>query len=258
MDTSRIDDFIHVMQNPSTPIIVRGKIRRGENFHEFNKSIICKEREFEKCIIELCLVYGDNVNKALSIYRDKLISVRSRYKVFIKNAKNDEPKFVRSFYMLMWDIAQMAIKYIDKIINKEENVVNTPTYAKKQKMQNTSDVYYATNYTNKQLRRVYKYLIDNGHLEADNLLSDFIYFFTGRGKKVNDCLKWKSSKVGLAYFIDAIIVKGGTKDKQFWKKAETIFRESNLANKYSQSVKNKDNSQNEKIANDIKRLLKIK
>lgn len=254
MDTSRIDDFIHVMQNPSTPIIVRGKIRRGENFHEFNKSIICKEREFEKCIIELCLVYGDNVNKALSIYRDKLISVRSRYKGFIKNAKNDEPNFVKSFYMLMWDVAQMSIKYIDKIINKEENVVNTPTYAKKQKMQNTSDVYYATNHTNKKLKRVYKYLVENGHLEKDNLLSDFLYYFTGKGKKANNTLKWSTkyrAKVNLAFFL--IAITGGDRSNECWKKAESIFGVTGLAQSYNQAPEISISER--QISRDVKKLL---
>ena len=85
------------------------------------------------------------------------------------------------FFSFIIKLISKEIMFIDKITNKEENVVNTPTYAKKQKMQNTSDVYYATNQTNKKLRRVYKYLIENGHLEADTPLPDFLYYFTGKG-----------------------------------------------------------------------------
>ena len=157
--------------------------------------------------------------------------------------------------MLMWDVAQMAIKYIDKIINKEENVVNTPTYAKKQKMQNTSDVYYATTHTNKKLRRVYKYLIENGHLEKDNLLSDFLYYFTGKGEKVNNILKWSTkyrAKVDLAFFLVAIV--GGDRSAECWNKAKTIFGVTGLAQSYNQAPETSISER--KISKDVLDLLK--
>ena len=120
-----------------------------------------------------------------------------------------------------------------------------------------SSIHYKMNLSDTKLEKIYNYLVENNHIERENLLPDFIYFFTGRGKNVNDGLKWKSDKVRLAYFIDTIIEECGSKEKKFWKKAEIIFGERGLGNKYNQALKkNIDNSQNEKITTDVRKLIK--
>ena len=281
MDIQRIADYMDAVDIKHCGTNILSCLRKKQWLQEYGEMVRAKRKDFDACILEWCMEYGANATRSLVVYKEELEKNQKGYRhekklfaslinsngellkplltspfdevpVQIEMPNDKDNATIKNFFNAMLLELGDAIRYIDKMMDiYSHNTTDTNDDA-------TANVHYTTTFSNKELKRVYKYLIGNGHLDADNLLSDFIHFFTGRGKKVNDCLKWKSSKVGLAYFIDAIIVKGGTKDKQFWKKAETIFRESNLANKYSQSVKNKDNSQNEKIANDIKRLLKIK
>lgn len=260
MDIQRIADYMDAVDIKHCGTNIFSCLRKEQWLQEYCEMVRAKRKDFDACILEWCLAHGVDAARSLVVYKEKLEWYQKCYddefNRFVCSSKNFEENEIIIFFKFMREETLKSMLFIDKIINEYGKIDMPNTDDKTDKK--ITNVYYATNHTNKKLRRVYNYLIDNGHLDADTPLSDFLYFFTGRSKKVNDCLKWKSSKVGLAYFIDAIIVKGGTKDKQFWKKAETIFRESNLANKYSQSVKNKDNSQNEKIANDIQRLLKIK
>lgn len=289
MNIQPILDYLDVVATSNCSANMLLCIKNEQGLQEYSDMVRSKRKDFESCILEWCMQHGANAALSLTIHKEKLEGYKKNYEhqkkmfislinrmgetlepfltspfladdspapICIEKPNDKENKRIKNYFgFILFEVGD-SIRFIDKMIDAYGKIEIPDTADKTDKK--ITNVYYATNHTNKKLRRVYNYLIDNGHLETDNLLSDFIYFFTGRGKKVNDCLKWKSSKVGLAYFIDAIIVKGGTKDKQFWKKAETIFRESNLANKYSQSVKNKDNSQNEKIANNIQRLLKIK
>ena len=79
-------------------------------------------------------------------------------------------------------------------------------------------------------------MIENGHLEADNLLPDFLYYFTGKGKKANHRLRWSTkyrAKVDLAFFLVAIV--GGDRSAECWNKAKTIFGVTGLAQSYNQA-----------------------
>lgn len=265
MDTSRIDDFISIMYTVSFDKKVLDIIKTGGNLHEYQKGIYQKRKDFESCVIDLCLKYGDNTDKALLIYRNRLVDCqelqenrRERPKMYAQMYEEYTDKELASldvFFSFIIKLISKEIMFIDKITNKEENVVNTPTYAKKQKMQNTSDVYYATNHTNKKLRRVYNYLIDNGHLEKDNLLSDFLYYFTGKGEKVNNILKWSTkyrAKVDLAFFLVAIV--GGDRSAECWNKAKTIFGVTGLAQSYNQAPETSISER--KISKDVLDLLK--
>ena len=274
MDTSKLDNFVRIVQDESHNLKIVKLLRASDNLREYRRNIQHKETVFESAVVEFCCMYGDNANKALGLYRDKLICGYKRQQArsnqhSLSSLPESERNHINLFYRIFLSVILKAIKCLDNILSMDSS---QELHQSKQKVYSINDddlhneqdeiseaksIHYTTTFSNKELKRVYNYLVDNGHLEQDNLLSDFIYFFTGRGKKVNNGLKWKSDKVRLAYFIDTIIVKGGSKEKKFWKKAEIIFGEVGLANKYSQTAKNNNNSQNEKLANGIKRLLKI-
>jgi hypothetical protein len=74
--------------------------------------------------------------------------------------------------------------------------------------------------------------------------------------EIVDGLDKDAKKVRLAYFINTIIKGGRDQDKSYWKKAEIIFAVKGLANSYSMSNSNNDNTSNEQFVDDIEKLLK--
>lgn len=292
MDTSRLNDFVDMVDTNYHTAKVFGIIKRI-GIDEYRKDVRQKEKAFEQCVIEFYLEYGNNTDRALGIYYDKLIH---GYKILYRQIMKLPPLYLGDsntrqlcyFYTYLIDYSLKAIKYISKILKtnyrqdiqdkrKIDGFINdTPQQNKQNEPLNknracamhdadlqketdasssATNVFYTTNYTNKQLKRVYKYLIENGHLEADNLLSDFIYFFTGRGKKVNNCLKWSSergAKVNLAFFL--IAITGGERKTKIWKKAKVIFNKTGLAQSFNEAPE--ASIYERKISQDVLDLLK--
>ncbi len=282
MDTSRIDEFVRYIddfQRVEVAIINKRTEARSAyiELHE-------KYNAFEKCIYELCVDKGNNITILLLVYRDKLNDSlsKTRWKLnhYLQNDGEKTPIYikVRGFVKLSHELCFKAIKCLDRLLhyhgmkkecthdNTENNTmtskhcptVGTPSL-NNDTTTKTNDVYYTTSFSDKTLEKVYDYLIKRGCLHPETLLSDFIYYFTGRGEKAKDGLKWKgkdAKKVRLAYFINTIIKGGRDQDKSYWKKAEIIFAVKGLANSYSMSNSNNDNTSNEQFVDDIEKLLK--
>ena len=289
MDTSKLDDFVDMVDTNYHTAKVFGIINRI-GIVEYRKDVRQKEKAFEQCVIEFYLEYGNNTDRALGIYYDKLIH---GYKILYRQIMKLPPLYLGDsntrqlcyFYTYLIDYSLKAIKYISKILKtnyiqdiqdkrkidgfiNDTNQQNEPLNKNRACSMHDADlqketkvlscakrVYYATNHTNKKLRRVYNYLIDNGHLEADTPLPDFLYYFTGKGKKANNRLKWIKkyrSKVNLAFFL--IAVTGGDRSEECWKKAEIVFGETGLAQSYNQAPETSTSQR--KISREVEKLLK--
>lgn len=271
MDTSKLDNFVDMIDTTHSKPNVLWLIKHvGSN--EYRKDIRQKEMAFEKGVIEFYLEYGDNTDRVLRIYYDKLIlGYKTLYKarkrlplIYLATESERQQSY---FYTLLIDNSLKAIKYISKILNIDyrqdlQDKKKIAIFANDDDLQNikyeplnTNSVHYTTNLSDKKLKIVYEYLIENEHLEKDTLLSDFIYFFTGRGKKVNNGLRWsskKGEKVNLAFFLQAII--GDDPKAKVWKKAEDIFGKKGLAQSYSEAPETSLHAR--KISRDVQRLVK--
>lgn len=203
------------------------------------------------------MTYDSNVFLNLTIYKEKLTWYQKGYDVefdrFVCSSKNLGENEIIIFFKFMRNELFESIRFIDKIIN-EYGKIDMPNTCNMTADKDTN-VHYTTTFSDKKLKKVYDYLIENGHLEKDTLLSDFIYFFTGRGKKVNNGLRWsskKGEKVNLAFFLQAII--GDDPKAKVWKKAEDIFGKKGLAQSYSEAPETSLHAR--KISRDIQRLIK--
>lgn len=271
MDTSRIDEFVSFLRDFDR--VEQSIIRK----HPISARLNDKYKAFEHCIYELCVEHGESITILLLVYRDKLnnsltaLNIRLDFYLRFDGEKTTEYFNVLRFLRMSYKICSQAIGCINKILvlygKKECNdtmviehcpPVGTPSL-NNDTTTKANDVYYTTSFSDKTLEKVYDYLIKRGCLHPETLLSDFIYYFTGRGEKAKDGLKWEgkdAKKVRLAYFINTIIKGGRDQDKSYWKKAEIIFAVKGLANSYSMSNSNNDNTSNEQFVDDIEKLLK--
>ena len=271
MDTARIDEFVSFLRDFDR--VEQSIIRK----HPISARLNDKYKAFEHCIYELCVEHGESITILLLVYRDKLnnsltaLNIRLDFYLRFDGEKTTEYFNVLRFLRMSYKICSQAIGCINKILvlygKKECNDTMVIEHCPPVGTQNLNneittiidDVHYTTSFSDKTLKKVFDYLINRGCLHHETLLSDFIYFFTGRGAKNNDCLKWtskKGGKVKLAYFINTIIKGGRDQDKSYWKKAEIIFGVKGLANSYSMSYSNNDNTSNEQFVEDIEKLLK--
>lgn len=281
MDTARIDEFVEYVQNFSD--LEMKLIKEQAGACSIDVELETKYQAFVKCTNEICVEYGENITVVLLLVRDKIKGCRTKIKKrldYILQYDGEKAAIyykVRSCLRHLYKICLRASGHLKKILDfycVKKGVLNN---AEKDKMttkhclstcvsvtssvvvKETNDVYYTTSFSDKALQKVFDYLIKRGCLHPETLLSDFIYYFTGRGEKVNNGLKWDSEiggKVKLAYFINTIIKGGRDQDKSYWKKAEIIFGVRALGNSYSRSSSNKDNSSNEQLQEDIEKLLK--
>lgn len=281
MDTTKIDEFIHYLQEY---YIIEQRISKNHTYaHSVKLALLDKYDAFENCTHELCVEHGENITIILLSYRDKLKDFLTLINKEIDYYRQSDKKKNHIYYYVIGCLksflvkCSQAIKHLDRLLgyygvktevahDNTETGIMTIGYSTvgTQNLNNEittiiDDVHYTTSFSDKTLEKVYDYLIKRGCLHPETLLSDFIYYFTGRGEKVNNGLKWDSEiggKVKLAYFINTIIKGGRDQDKSYWKKAEIIFGVSALGNSYSRSSSNKDNSSNEQLQEDIKKLLK--
>ena len=278
MDTSRIDEFVSYLHNfcRAEDSIIRK--------HHIPVRLNDKYKAFEQCVYELCVENGKNITILLLVYRDKLsnsltaLNIRLDYYIQSDGEKTSEQISVIRFLRMSCKTCSQAIRYLNKLLKLygvktdcvfngvEDNKpvaehcpsIDIPVTSEAM-VKETDNVYYTTSFSDKNLKKVFDYLIKRGCLHPETLFSDFVYNFTGRGEKAKDGLKWEgkdAKKVRLAYFINTIIKGGRDQDKSYWKKAEIIFAVKGLANSYSMSNSNNDNTSNEQFVEDIEKLLK--
>ena len=247
MDTTKIDEFISELEYPYYEVKVLSILRRGDSIHELIKSIISKSKEFEKNIIELCLMYGDNTYKALLIYRNKLTGIRSKCKSRLSNITShldntdDELKSLKIFYQVLYDLAYGALKFVDKVLvtrsvqQLKENCAanienqNDTSNSKENSKDEPKLPHYNNRYTENQLICILKMLKENAYIDIDTQDADFIYFFSGKGDVPSIGLKWTTIHSTLTIFLKTFF----DNDDRIWKKAEVIFNISNLSKTYN-------------------------
>lgn len=261
MDITKIDEFVRYFQEFCS--VEQSIIKK----HPIQIRLNDKHKAFEQCINELCVEHGENITILLLVYRDKLknsltaLNIRLDYYIRYDGEKTTEYNSILKSLRMYCLICSKAVQYLNKLLelydSQMESVHNNTSNSNITTQAN--NVYYTTAFSDKIVKNVFDYLINKEFLQPQTLLSDFIYFFTGRGAKKHDCLKWtskKGGKVKLAYFINTIIKGGRDQDKSYWKKAEIIFGVKGLANSYSMSYSNNDNTSNEQFVEDIEKLLK--
>lgn len=256
MDIQRITDYMDAVDYIHYSTNIFWYIKEEHRLNEYIDEVRSKRKDFESCILEWCMNGDANLSHYLTIYKEKLEWYQKGYDKefdrFVCSSENLEKNEIIIFFKFMREEMHVSIRFIDKIINEYgkidmSNTCNMPA-------NKVANVHYTTTFSDKKLKKVYDYLIENGHLEKENLLSDFIYFFTGRGKKVNNGLRWSSNKgekVNLAFFLQAII--GDDPKAKVWKKAEDIFGKKGLAQSYSEAPETSLHAR--KISRDVQRLI---
>lgn len=286
MNIQPILNFLDVVDASNCSANMLLCIRKEQGLQEYSDMVRSKRKDFESCILEWCMQHGANAALSLTIHKEKLVRYSKDYErqkelfislinsmgeslepfltspfsvegapVRIEKPNDKENKRIKNYFRFILLEVGDSIRFIDKMIDAYGKIDIPDIDNKTDNIITNTNVYYTTNYTNKQLRRVYKYLIGNGHLEADNLLSDFIYFFTGRGEKVNNCLKWSSergAKVNLAFFL--IAITGGERKSKIWEKAKVIFNKTGLAQSFNEAPE--ASIYERKISQDVLDLLK--
>ena len=256
-------------------------VRKEQGLQEFSGVVHSKRKDFESCILEWCMQHGANAALSLTIYKEKLVEYQKIYShqkemfgslinsmgetlepfltspftredspICIEKPNDKENKRIKNYFRFILLELYDSIRFIDKMIDAYGKIDIPDATDKTDKK--ITNVYYTTNHTNKKLRRVYKYLVENGHLAEENPLPDFLYYFTGKGKKTNNSLKWSSkrgAKVDLAFFL--ITITGGERKLECWKKAKTIFGVTGLAQSYNQAPETSTSQR--KISRDVEK-----
>ena len=253
MDTSRIDEYIHFIEAHRSieNDIIREKVETWSVILEIQE----KQDSFERAITDLCLKYGDNGAKVLLMYKNKIhrcgkniskdIDRMLRY-----NGEKDKPYFaVRTYKRKLWFSCNKACRLIDEIIRGFNIQPQQQSYSKNfNNTVNCTDIsnsnskdeklsHFNDTRTDEQLCKMLKELIDLGYIANDTNEFDFIYYFSGRGKRPANRLKWSNADgkgVVLSIFINHFYYS----ESKRWKKAEMIFGKAKLGNAYNQSVNN--------------------
>ena len=289
MNIKAITDYLDTINISKRSLHIRS-IERGDGSSKQMDIVRSKYDAFKTCILQWCMTNGANTAQALIVYQEEIERQQKEYRrhkemfksmleargiqlkplvsspfeeqalIDVTISDNDYKVFsdIKNYNNAMLLHLSDAIRFIDKMINVYcPSAVTSVTRGAV--VHEPDDVYYTTSFSDKTLKKVFDYLIKRGCLHPETLLSDFIYYFTGRGEKAKDGLKWEgkdAKKVRLAYFINTIIKGGRDQDKSYWKKAEIIFAVKGLANSYSMSNSNNDNTSNEQFVEDIEKLLK--
>lgn len=268
MDIKAITDFLDMVDHDCKIDWTRRRISEGKQCYlNWREELESKQRAFEICVMECYMNHQQGANIPMSIYADRLAkALHTIDNSFM--AKYDKPKPIDSLPRKQRDVCRYdrsircaivkASDYLDKMkkLYDGKSVVDNSINDDKA---SSIDVHYTINITENKLKSIFQYLIGNDYLDKDTLITDFVYYFTGKGTRKNNGLKWtskKGCKVKLAYFINTIIKGGRDQDKSYWKKAEIIFGVKGLANSYSMSYSNNDNTSNEQFVEDIEKLLK--
>lgn len=78
------------------------------------------------------------------------------------------------------------------------------------------------------LRKLCNELINQGFLERDTSIDDFVYFFSGKGEVPKRHLEWVGKNTNLSIFLDCYFIKINTDIPSKWKLAQRIFNRKNL------------------------------
>lgn len=271
MDTSKLDNFVRIVQDESHNLKIVKLLRASDNLREYRRNIQHKETVFESAVVEFCCMYGDNANKALGLYRDKLICGYKRQQArsnqhSLSSLPESERNHINLFYRIFLSVILKAIKCLDNILSMDSS---QELHQSKQKVYSINDddlqkkktekiklpyPHYGNKYTDEQLKYILKTLIERGYIACDTNESDFIYFFSGRGEVPKSGLQWNE---GVAHVhLCAFLKKFFAEDKRIWNKAESIFNMNNLGRIYSRDIFNSTGEESESFFEKLEKSIK--
>ena len=170
----------------------------------------------------------------------KLTRDEQRYKVNLQHLRN----IIAQFKLALETNIKKAIKYIDKKLKEQEEketivvvgVEKTEKAAQQKKDTQKRDKaphYNLVNYERIHLKEIYKRIVNEGII-LDSNVSDFVYYFTGKGKQPIGKLVNKGNLIYLAVLLKECILSKYEQNE--WLTAAAIFENvkyDSIKNKYS-------------------------
>lgn len=247
MDTRYFFEFITATYNGYNRIIdamCNGTI----SIEQWAGKLSNQRKAFEECTFSYYIESQQFRNK-VGIYYNKFKESLANYEKshwfdcdFDIN-KDRRKYFEQKYHIIRRREISLACEFLEKLQN-ETNHISTNN-----KTPNKS-FHYNLDYNEEQFNSIYAFLINGKHLESTTALEDFIYYFSGKGNKPQDGLKWIDKKVNLAIFINTFC----NNDNKKWVKAKQIFGEDGLRQSNGNTAYRKDdNNPFEDLKNTLKK-----
>lgn len=233
----RIDDYMDALcANNQNNREVKMLYNRELDYSKWREGVGRKHISFTHAVSSLIAGNEDEVLQTLTTFQRRLKKVLGEYESSIifniryRYRENKYKFWEQHYHLFRREQVTRTITYIDGVLKEQE--------AKREASKRCSTDYYHTQFSDEKLTRVYDYLMEQGYLQADNTLQEFVYYFSGRGEKPTKKLTWcgEFPMVKLSHFLHVIAGCDGEK----WKKAKMVFTTAtNLAAALNNSSQNK-------------------
>lgn len=246
MDTRNFFKFINAIYNGRHRTI-KALCNNDISVEQWKRIIAYKRKKFEECTFT-CYINSQEFREKVNIFHNKfkctLEDYEQNYRFGIAfDINTDKWKyFSQKYHTIRKEEITLACKFLDELLNnKTTNLTNHKTL--------DESFHYNLDYNEKQFNYVYDFLINGKFLNTNTTLEDFIYYFSGKGNKAQNGLKWEGSKVNLALFINELCNTEGKK----WEKAQNIFGVSGLSQSCNNTnYRKSDNNPFEKLTAQLK------
>lgn len=235
MDTRNFFKFIYTIYNGyhrNINAICNGKL----DIEDWGRVLSYKRKGFEICAFA-CYVESPLFRNKVRIYYNRLKESLANYEKskwfdydFDIN-KNRRTYFEQKYHIIRRREITLACEFLEKLLDEPNPISNKDIVSDELS-------HYNLDYNEEQFKSVYTFLIDGKYLESTTALNDFIYYFSGKGDKPKNGLKWIDKKVNLALFIDKLC----NKDNRKWVKAKEIFGMDGLRQSNSNTTYRKDDN----------------
>ena len=222
MDTNPIFDYLYELEthrgykNPSSPTLSGKKVLPWKDYTHFLRRM---NRQFEACVFK-CVSENPEFKKELHIIADRLrslISIPNELERLSLASDGDISGIVSVR-------AAESLEYLQKYgVNNEVATSSSAPHFK------------GLNISEEQASKLYDKLVPS-RLE-DTGKSDFIYYFTGKGKQPSNKLIWKGDAIFLSNIMSIL-----SPNRIPWKQMDTIFEGLNTDSMKSNLTKSKDST----------------
>lgn len=196
---------------------------------------------------------------------------------FLLDVKNRFAVLGETVYYFFEKIFDIVCSYDIKILDKYKKTIEVFLYpdsdnirktsmnetsieSKINKLTDSNDLngkYFPSIYKDdNKLIKLCNKLIENGYLDKNTSIDDFVYFFSGRGKAPKKNLEWIPNNVELAFFLDSYCTKFKHDIPEKWKKAQIIFGRKGLRQALTNSLNSTKESLNQKRYDTFNEILK--
>lgn len=248
MDTRNFFKFIYAIYNGyhrNINAMCDGKL----DIEDWGRVLAYKRKAFEECAFSYYIVsqqFRDKVGIYYNKFKESLANYEKSHWFDCDFDINKERKryFEQKYHIIRRREITLACDFLEKLLNEPKLISNND------KKVSNELFHYNLNYNEEQFKSIYTFLVDGKYLESTTALNDFIYYFSGKGDKPKNGLKWIDKKVNLAQFIDTLC----NKEKKKWVIAELIFGEDGLRQSNGNTVYRKnDNNHFEDLKNTLKK-----